>query len=491
MKKIFFMTMFVLLMLSGCSLASDSYKEIESSGQKLDVSSISSGDYETLSGTWVSETGKDEDPTILKINDEGIVSIYYDEEKFANKGQLVISNDGTSSDGYISGNLKGEYEGEPVHIYASGQEGHRIEYKSNASKHIYLIEGDANFNREEIGFDYNRTHEYAIQQQIPKKISKDTLIFQEDEKAEDKGYGMGNPASSLNYLVFHRKGEVNSRQKVGKSDVKFKELNNDNFSSISGQWSSQNGFNLDIDDEGFTTVNGDSRKKGKINLTSSDGDSGALEIESKPLFANGDVGIKDDVNSSAFKIIKSGEEIGKTSITELYDYFEKPDVPPYLSIVDSDIILLSSYYAKNAPRTIYKKVDKIEGNNTISKNGVQIDTDAILNGDYSSLVGSWGIPNAQGLRTKVRIDESGTLYWDDESNGQPISDVIEQKGYLWGVIGEGQTRDSAATSSYIFFIPAGVTMKGGENSDSNKDRIAFGSSVTYYNDPYLYYRLDK
>lgn len=367
MKKIFFMTMFVLLMLSGCSLASDSYKEIESSGQKLDVSSISSGDYETLSGTWVSETGKDEDPTILTINDEGIVSIYYDEENFANKGQLVISNDGTSSDGYISGNLKGEYEGEPVHIYASGQEGNRIEYNSNASKQIYLIEGDANFNREKIGFDYNRTHEYAIQQQIPKKISKDTLVFQEYEKEEDGGYGMGNPASSLNYLVFHRKGEVNSRQKVGKSNVKFKELKNDNFSSISGQWISQNGFNLDIDDEGFTTVNGDSRKKGKINLTSSDGDSGVLEIESKqavlwgkPLFANGDVGIEDDVNRSAFTIIKSGEEIGETSITELYDYFEKPDVPPYLSIVDSDIILLSSYYAEKEPRTIYKKVDKIE-----------------------------------------------------------------------------------------------------------------------------------
>ena len=58
-------------------------------------------------------------------------------------------------------------------------------------------------------------------------------------------------------------------------------------------------------------------------------------------------------------------------------------------------------------------------------------------------------------------------------------------------MGAEYDRQSAPTGSYVNFFPAGVVVKGGEDSDSSKDRIAFGGTVTNYNDPYVFYRLDE
>ena len=119
--------------------------------------------------------------------------------------------------------------------------------------------------------------------------------------------------------------------------------------------------------------------------------------------------------------------------------------------------------------------------------------DELEKDDYSSIAGTWVMPRVQGLATKVRITEDGTMYWDNSTTaGKKLHDIVKNSdGSGLGISGEEYTRQSAPTGSYVNFFPAGVVVKGGENSDSSKDRIAFGGSTMYYNDPYVFYRLDE
>ena len=57
-----------VVIIASCSSKKDSYVEIESINKELSKSDILSGNFETLSGTWYSEVGKNENQMILTID---------------------------------------------------------------------------------------------------------------------------------------------------------------------------------------------------------------------------------------------------------------------------------------------------------------------------------------------------------------------------------------------------------------------------------------
>lgn len=497
MKSIkYLLSVLLLMFLSGCSLTQQSYVEIKSANKPLNVLDISVENYESLVGTWLSEVGDGEHQTILTIDKKGIVKVFNADKKLQNQGELVVANDDTFDKGYIAMNIKGKYEGKERNIYASGHMSSEREY-SKFDKNLYLIQRNSEFRRDEVGFDYTRENEWAIRQDIPTKITKDTLIFQENEKDIDKGYGIPN---AVHYLVFHRKDEMNKKQTFEKSTVNDLEIRDDNFSSISGNWKSRDGYSLKVYSDGRADViYGGVFSKGIIEISSNDPISGDLGLKTEqwaiPIYANGGLGREvDAVDGNNFQIRKSGEIVGGTKATVLYSIFEVPDGVPRLSVIDRDILMLTEHHDENfnSPEVVYFRENNMkEFSKVKDKNGMNIDE--LARGDYSSIAGTWGLPNNQGLATRVRIDSDGTMYWDNSTtSGQTIHDVVKNSdGSGLGVMGAEYDRQSAPTGSYVNFFPAGVVVKGGEDSDSSKDRIAFGGTVTNYNDPYVFYRLDE
>lgn len=486
----------MLVFISGCGLIQESYVEIESGDNKLDILDVSVGIFDSVAGTWFSEVGEGEHQTILTIDKEGNVKIFNQDQKFQNQGKLVAASDEVSLNGYIAMNVKGEYEGEDRNVYASGRMGTEREY-SKSNKNLYLVQGESEFKREEVGFDFSRKNEWAIRQDIPTKITKDTLIFQENEKPEDNGNGVPN---AVHYVIFHRKDEMNEKQTSKKSTVNSSEIYEDNFGSVSGNWMSSDGYSLKVYSDGRADViYGGVSRKGIIDIYSKDPISGDLGLKTEqwviPIYANGGTGREvDAVDGDNFQIRKSGESVGNTKNTELYDIFELPDGVPRLSIIDRDILMLAEHHDENfnSPTVVYfresemKESAKVDGENAMNLDELEKD-------DYSSIAGTWVMPSVQGLATKVRITEDGTIYWDDSTTaGKKLHDVIKNSdGSGLGISGVEYTHQSAPTGSYVNFFPAGVVVKGGENSDSSKDRIAFGGSTMYYNDPYVFYRLDE
>lgn len=497
MKSIKYLLIGLLLVfISGCSFSQESYVEIKSGDKPLNVSDISAENYKSLAGTWLSEVGDGEQQTILTIDNAGVVKIFNEEKKLKNQGTLVVSEDETLDKGYIVANVKGKDKGKERNVYASGSLGSEREY-NKLDKNLYLIQADSEFIREKVGFDYTRQNEWSIQQDIPKKITKDTLVFQENEKDIDEGNGSPNP---LHYQVFHRKNEMNKKQTFDKSTVNTSEIYKDNLSSVNGNWVSQDGHLLKVYSDGTADIfYGGISRKGIIEISSKDPISGDLGLKTEqgmlPIYANSSLGREvDAIDDNNFQIRKSGEIVGGTKDTVLYDVFEVPDGVPRLSVIDKDILMVTEYHDENfnSPKVVYFRENNMkEISKTKDKNGIRIDE--LAKGDYSSIVGTWVMPNVQGLATKVRIDENGIMYWDNSTTaGKKIHDVLKNSdNSALGIVGEEYNHQSAPTGSYINFFPAGVVVKGGENSDSSKDRIAFGNSTTYYNDPYVFYRLDE
>ena len=195
-----------VVIIASCSSKKDSYVEIESINKELSKSDILSGNFETLSGTWYSEVGKNENQMILTIDKEGNVKVFNDNKKIQNKGSLVVASDNTFDKGYLVMNVKGIKEGEERkerNIYANGRMGEEQTY-SKFDRNLFFFQGKSEFNRDEVGFDFSRDNENAFKYDIPKKITKDTLIFQKNEKPKEKGYGRPD---AIHYTVFHRKNK--------------------------------------------------------------------------------------------------------------------------------------------------------------------------------------------------------------------------------------------------------------------------------------------
>jgi lipoprotein len=491
-----FLSILSVVIISGCH-SKDSYIEIESANKELSKSDILSGNFETLSGTWYSEVGKNENQMILTIDKEGNVKVFNDNKEIKNKGSLVVANDNTFDKGYLVMNVKGIKEGKERNIYAGGQMGQEQTY-SKFDRNLYFFQGKSEFNRDEVGFDFSRESEDVIKYDIPKKITKDTLIFQENEKPKEKGYGRPNP---IHYTVFHRKNEMNEQPTPIKSNLNIDEIKNRNLSSIAGNWRNPDGHSFKVysDGRGESFFHGSTRR-GVIEFSTVRDDIILGDFGKKteqwviPIYANGDIGREvDGVDGDNIQIIKSGETVGATKNTFLYDIFELPDGVPRLSVIDRDVLTLTDHfdeYFESPSKVFFREKEMKQFADVKNENIMNID--GLVKGDFSTVVGTWGVPEDQGIGNRIRIDEKGVLTWIGSRLAERIIHDVKHNGDNSGIgiFGKEFNWETVTPSNYINFIPAGVAIKGEENNDSSKDRIIFGS-IEKQSDKKIFYRLDE
>lgn len=491
-----FLSILSVVIISGCHYK-DSYVEIESANKELSKSDILSGNFETLSGTWYSEVGKNENQMILTIDKEGNVKVFNDNKEIKNKGSLVVANDNTFDKGYLVMNVKGIKEGKERNIYAGGQMGQEQTY-SKFDRNLYFFQGKSEFNRDEVGFDFSRESEDVIKYDIPKKITKDTLIFQENEKPKEKGYGRPNP---IHYTVFHRKNEMNEQPIPIKSNLNIDEIKNRNLSSIAGNWRNSDGHSFKVysDGRGESFFHGSTRR-GVIEFSTVRDDIILGDFGKKteqwviPIYANGDIGREvDGVDGDNIQIIKSGETVGATKNTFLYDIFELPDGVPRLSVIDRDVLTLTDHfdeYFESPSKVFFREKEMKQFADVKNENIMNID--GLVKGDFSTVVGTWGVPEDQGIGNRIRIDEKGVLTWIGSRSAERIIHDVKHNSDNSGIgiFGKEFNWETVTPSDYINFIPAGVAIKGEENSDSSKDRIIFGS-IEKQSDKKIFYRLDE
>jgi len=491
-----FLSILSVVIISGCH-SKDSYIEIESANKELSKSDILSGNFETLSGTWYSEVGKNENQMILTIDKEGNVKVFNDNKEIKNKGSLVVANDNTFDKGYLVMNVKGIKEGKERNIYAGGQMGQEQTY-SKFDRNLYFFQGKSEFNRDEVGFDFSRESEDVIKYDIPKKITKDTLIFQENEKPKEKGYGRPNP---IHYTVFHRKNEMNEQPTPIKSNLNIDEIKNRNLSSIAGNWRNPDGHSFKVysDGRGESFFHGSTRR-GVIEFSTVRDDIILGDFGKKteqwviPIYANGDIGREvDGVDGDNIQIIKSGETVGATKNTFLYDIFELPDGVPRLSVIDRDVLTLTDHfdeYFESPSKVFFREKEMKQFADVKNENIMNID--GLVKGDFSTVVGTWGVPEDQGIGNRIRIDEKGVLTWIGSRSAERIIHDVKHNGDNSGIgiFGKEFNWETVTPSNYINFIPAGVAIKGEENNDSSKDRIIFGS-IEKQSDKKIFYRLDE
>ena len=491
-----FLSILSVVIISGCH-SKDSYVEIESANKELSKSDVLSGNFETLSGTWYSEVGKNENQMILTIDKEGNVKVFNDNKEIKNKGSLVVANDNTFDKGYLVMNVKGIKEGKERNIYAGGQMGQEQTY-SKFDRNLYFFQGKSEFNRDEVGFDFSRESEDVIKYDIPKKITKDTLIFQENEKPKEKGYGRPNP---IHYTVFHRKNEMNEQPTPIKSNLNINEIKNRNLSSIAGNWRNPDGHSFKVysDGRGESFFHGSTRR-GVIEFSTVRDDIILGDFGKKteqwviPIYANGDIGREvDGVDGDNIQIIKSGETVGATKNTFLYDIFELPDGVPRLSVIDRDVLTLTDHfdeYFESPSKVFFREKEMKQFADVKNENIMNIDE--LVKGDFSTVVGTWGVPEDQGIGNRLRIDEKGVLTWIGSRSAERIIHDVKKNADNSGIgiSGKEFNWETVTPSNYINFIPAGVAIKGEENSDSSKDRIIFGS-IEKQSDRKIFYRLDE
>ena len=491
-----FLSILSVVIISGCH-SKDSYIEIESANKELSKSDILSGNFETLSGTWYSEVGKNENQMILTIDKEGNVKVFNDNKEIKNKGSLVVANDNTFDKGYLVMNVKGIKEGKERNIYAGGQMWQEQTY-SKFDRNLYFFQGKSEFNRDEVGFDFSRESEDVIKYDIPKKITKDTLIFQENEKPKEKGYGRPNP---IHYTVFHRKNEMNEQPTPIKSNLNIDEIKNRNLSSIAGNWRNPDGHSFKVysDGRGESFFHGSTRR-GVIEFSTVRDDIILGDFGKKteqwviPIYANGDIGREvDGVDGDNIQIIKSEETVGATKNTFLYDIFELPDGVPRLSVIDRDVLTLTDHfdeYFESPSKVFFREKEMKQFADVKNENIMNID--GLVKGDFSTVVGTWGVPEDQGIGNRIRIDEKGVLTWIGSRSAERIIHDVKHNGDNSGIgiFGKEFNWETVTPSNYINFIPAGVAIKGEENNDSSKDRIIFGS-IEKQSDKKIFYRLDE
>ena len=495
-----------VVIIAGCSSKKDSYVEIESINKELSKSDILSGNFETLSGTWYSEVGKNENQMILTIDKEGNVKVFNDNKEIQNKGSLVVANDNTFDKGYLVMNVKGIKEGEEGrerkerkerNIYADGRMGEEHTY-STFDRNLYFFQGKSEFNRDEVGFDFSRENEDVIKYDIPKKITKDTLVFQKNEKPKEKGYGRPN---AINYTVFHRKNEMNEQPTPIKSNLNIDEIKNSNLSSIASNWRNPDGHSFKVysDGRGESFFHGTTRR-GVIEFSSIQDNiiSGNFGKKTEqwviPIYANGDIGREvDGVDGYNIQIIKSGNTVGATKNTFLYDIFELPDGVPRLSVIDRDVLTLRDHfdeYFESPSKVFFREKEMKQFADVKNENIMNID--GLVKGDFSTVVGTWGDPENQGIGNRIRIDEKGVLTWIGSRSAERIIHDVKKNADNSGIgiFGKEFNWETVTPSNYINFIPAGIAIKGEENSDNSKDRIIFGS-IEKQSDRKIFYRLDE
>ncbi|MGV3050773.1 DUF6287 domain-containing protein [Streptococcus hyovaginalis] len=119
----------------------------------------------------------------------------------------------------------------------------------------------------------------------------------------------------------------------------------------------------------------------------------------------------------------------------------------------------------------------------VSEQGMNLSE--MKSGDFSSIAGRWVNKNGN----IIDIEASGKMYTEGAVNypiqGFTISNDNTASAYLNRNLTDGM---APSTRDYVTFIPASVSIAGGNTADVTKDRIGLNGTVEGYNDPQVYYR---
>ncbi|HFI0231052.1 TPA: DUF6287 domain-containing protein [Streptococcus suis] len=268
----------------------------------------------------------------------------------------------------------------------------------------------------------------------------------------------------------------------GLYQIDLTELSNQDFSSVSGVWVSEDGESeVTIYDDGIAYINGvstDNMSSGSSN-NKIIGDRFGFLNTSKQVYEGYAVGEA------------SGGKISLTALTNLGFHYTYNFVPKGIdySGTDSqkDRVVVKTF---DGEMVLYSSSDV----NSNIKSSEQADESAVnltdlLRGDFSSLAGTW-----KNSYYTFTLDEKGILKWENSGQGDNIGlrDLrIEEEKYIRGVIGdESTTWQNAIQGAFITIIPEGVTLNEEKDTDNTKIRIIVGTSEGVAHQGKIYYKVE-
>lgn len=268
----------------------------------------------------------------------------------------------------------------------------------------------------------------------------------------------------------------------GLYQIDLTELSNQDFSSVSGVWVSEDGESkVTIYDDGIAYINGvstDNMSSGSSN-NKIIGDRFGFLNTSKQVYEGYAVGEA------------SGGKISLTALTNLGTHYTYTFVPKGIdySGTDSqkDRVVVKTFDGEMVLYSYSDVRSDIKSDEQANVSSVNL-TD-LLRGDFSSLVGTW-----KNSYYTFTLDEKGILKWENSGQGDNIGlrDLrIEEDKYIRGVIGdESTTWQNAIQGAFITIIPEGVTLNEEKDTDNTKIRIIVGTSEGVAHQGNIYYKVE-
>lgn len=135
------------------------------------------------------------------------------------------------------------------------------------------------------------------------------------------------------------------------------------------------------------------------------------------------------------------------------------------------------FYLEGSQEEVYQEESSEETTESPSPSSNSMDVNAIAQGDFSSIAGTW----RNGVGDELSFD----------ANGMASNDFYIYSASLEGSIGSASVSQSNGIGGYaLYFLPAGQTKEPVDSSDSSQDRIWAGQSPTDDVNLDYYYKVD-
>ncbi|HEL1633930.1 TPA: hypothetical protein TXL60_001288 [Streptococcus suis] len=266
----------------------------------------------------------------------------------------------------------------------------------------------------------------------------------------------------------------------GLYQIDLTELSNQDFSSVSGVWVSEDGESeVTIYDDGIAYINGVSTDN-----MSSDSSNNRI-IGDRFGFLN----ISKQVYEGYAVGEASGGKISLTALTNLGFHYTYSFVPKGIdySGTDSqkDRVVVKTF---DGEMVLYSSSDvnsNIRSNEQADESAVNL-TD-LLRGDFSSLAGTW-----KNSYNSFTLDEKGSYRGTSSEDGLAFRDLrLEEDNYIMAVLGDSSTSwQNANSGAFWYFIPAGIKLEFEQDTDSSRDRFIVNAKDSFGSKDWVYYKVE-
>ncbi|MGQ7336573.1 DUF6287 domain-containing protein [Streptococcus suis] len=266
----------------------------------------------------------------------------------------------------------------------------------------------------------------------------------------------------------------------GLYQIDLTELSNQDFSSVSGVWVSEDGESeVTIYDDGIAYINGvstDNMSSGSSN-NKIIGDRFGFLNTSKQVYEGYAVGEA------------SGGKISLTALTNLGAHYTYTFVPKGIdySGTDSqkDRVVVKTF---DGEMVLYSSSDvnsNIKSNEQADESAVNL-TD-LLRGDFSSLAGTW-----KNSYYTFTLDKHGNYKDSNSKDGLAFRDLrLEEDEYIMAVLGDSSTSwQNVNSGAFWYFVPAGTKLEFEKDTDSSRDRFIVNSKDSLGGKDWVYYKVE-